>query len=424
MSETIQIPYGKKAQTLEVDTSYEVLRPKALKGHFGTQEETIEHAMASPIDSWPLWALASDKPDAVIICSDHTRPVPSRLIIPPMLAALRRGNPNIKITLLIATGFHRPTSEAELIAKFGEEIVHRENIVIHDSSDEEAMVDIGRLPSGARLKINRLAAEASLVCAEGFIEPHFFAGFSGGRKSVLPGICAKSTVMENHCAAFIADENARAGVLDGNPIHQDMVAAARMAGLAFIVNVILDENKMVVDAVAGDAISAHRLGCAVLSDACTLRPTRQGDIVITSNGGYPLDQNLYQAVKGMTAAEAAAKPGGIIIIASQCIDGAGGEDFYRDVRDAVNASALERAIQARPAEETVADQWETQILARILRKHPVVVVANQKMKKTIEEMKMAYASSVQEAYDEAKASIGPGSHCVIIPDGVSVAVRL
>lgn len=212
----------------------------------GSGSDIVRRAMLRPIDSPRLSELARGKKNCVIIISDHTRPVPSRDIIPNMLLELREGNPDIEVTLLVATGFHRPTSTAELAAKLGSRIMESCRIVVHDCRDEKSNVRIGTLPSGAPCVIDRLAAETDLLIAEGFIEPHFFAGFSGGRKSVLPGICDKVTVLGNHCSKFIDSPFARTGILDNNPLHCDMLEAARLAKLAYIVNVVIDENKKTV----------------------------------------------------------------------------------------------------------------------------------------------------------------------------------
>ena len=252
---------------LDDELDYEILEssiesmPKSGK----TEDQIVAEAMENPIGSPRLSQLSEGKERIVIICSDHTRPVPSKHIIPFMLKEIREGNPQADITLLIATGFHRATTRAELVNKFGEEIVEHEKIVIHDSRDMENMVNLGVLPSGAPLLINKIAAEADLLVSEGFIETHFFAGFSGGRKSVLPGVSSQVTVLGNHCADFIDSPYSRTGVLENNPIHRDMIAASKMAGQKYIVNAIIDADKKVVHAVAGDAISAHDAGCRVLA---------------------------------------------------------------------------------------------------------------------------------------------------------------
>jgi len=233
--------------------------------------ELVQEAMESPTDSLKLSELAIGKKQVVIIASDYTRPVPSKVIMPLMLAAIRKGNPDAEITILISTGFHRPTTPAELIHKFGEAIVASEKIVVHESGNEKSLVKIGSLPSGGELIINRLGAEADLFVSEGFIEPHFFAGFSGGRKSVLPGIASRVSVLANHCGEFIAHPKARTGSIEGNPLHIDMLYAARAAKLAFVVNVVINSKKEVIYAVAGDCDSAHIKGREVLEDLCKVK---------------------------------------------------------------------------------------------------------------------------------------------------------
>ena len=386
----------------------------------GSGSDIVAAAMAAPIDSPKLSELAKGKKTCTIIISDHTRPVPSRDILPNMLRELYEGNPDIKVTLLVATGFHRPTTDKELVDKLGEEIMAKCPIVIHDCRSEKDNVCIGTLPSGAPLVIDRLAAETELLIAEGFIEPHFFAGFSGGRKSVLPGVCDQVTVLGNHCSRFIDSEFSRTGILDGNPIHEDMIAAAKMAKLAYIVNVIIDEEKKTVAAFAGNYLSAHRKGCDFLLDYCKVAPV-YSDIVITSNGGAPLDQNIYQCVKSMTAAEACCKEDGVIILCAECADGHGGEGFYRALTDCESPAALYGEQMATPQDKTAPDQWESQILARILIKHRVIFVSRPEMKKTIEDMNMVYAASLDEAVALAK-SWGKES-VTVIPNGISVIVK-
>lgn len=410
---------------LEDDPDVEVLAssiesmPKSDK----TEDEIVLEAMENPIGSPKLSELSRGKKNVVIICSDHTRPVPSRHIIPFMLKEIREGNPDAKITLLIATGFHRATTREELIGKFGEEIVDREHIVVHDSQDMDAMVNMGVLPSGAPLLINKVAAEADLLVSEGFIETHFFAGFSGGRKSVLPGVSSKVTVLGNHCSKFIHSPYSRTGILENNPIHKDMVAASQMAGQRYIVNVIIDGDKKVVHAVAGDAIKAHEAGCAFLENYCQVTPQRRADIAISTNGGYPLDQNMYQSVKGMTAAEAAAKEDGILIMVSNCGDGHGGEGFYKALRDCESPAALMEEILRVPQDETKPDQWEYQIQARILMKHKVIYVMCEEYRAMAREMGFLTAADVNEALAMALEEKGRQAHITVIPDGVSVMVK-
>lgn len=420
----IKIPYGKQALTLELpdDELAGVLMSKAHDFTPAAREtDLVQQALAHPIGSAQLCELVKGKQKIVLIASDHTRPVPSKVITPLVLAEIRKGNPKADVTILIATGFHRATTEAELIEKFGEKIVREENIVIHDSREAADMVNIGKLPSGGDILLNKVAASADLLLAEGFIEPHFFAGFSGGRKSVLPGVVSKETVLANHCAEFIASDKARTGVLDCNPIHLDMLSAARQAKLAFIVNVVIDAEKKIIKAFAGDMEKAHAEGVAFVRELATVG-AKPAEIVITSNGGYPLDQNIYQSVKGMSAAEATCKEGGVIIICSACNDGHGGEAFYRWFTEAAGPKEIMDKIMAIDAASTIADQWEAQILARIQLKHNIIIVTDQCEHQLIENMHMRAAATLDEAFAMARQLVAKEAKITVIPDGVSVIV--
>ncbi len=418
----VLFPYGKEKIGYEFgDELAAVLEPK-INEYIPKAEgaELVRRAMEAPIGSEKLCELAKGKKKVVIIASDHTRPVPSKLIIPPMLAEIREGNPDAEITILIATGCHRGTTKDELVAKFGEEIVKNEKIYIHDCDERNMLVNIGTLPSGGQCEINRLAYEADLLVSEGFIEPHFFAGFSGGRKSVLPGVAGRRTVLANHCSEFIDHPCARTGILEGNPIHEDMLWAAKTAKLAYIVNAVLDSEKKVIYAVAGEPESAHKNGTDFLLSLCGADAV-ESDIVITTNGGYPLDQNMYQAVKGMTAAEATVRPGGVIVMLAESGDGIGGDHFYHQLADEPDISKTMREFLARRRDQTVPDQWQTQILLRILA-HAHVIYVSEMPDKTVEEMHMIPAHSIGEAIEKAKSIVGVSAKIAAIPDGVSVMV--
>ena len=418
----IQFPYGKTHLSYEFEkvnvltSSIEEYDPKQ------TEQALVDAAMAAPEGGVTLRELAKGKEKIVLIASDHTRPVPSKVIVPPMLREIREGNPNADITILISTGCHRETTKEELVSKFGADIVNREKIVIHDCDDAENLVNIGVLPSGGECLINRLAVEADLLVAEGFIEPHFFAGFSGGRKSVLPGVAGRETVLANHCSEFIAHPCSRTGILEGNPIHQDMLWAAKQVNLQYIVNVVLNGEKQVIYAVAGELEQAHRKGTDFLSGLCGAE-TAPVDIVISTNGGYALDQNVYQAVKGMTAAEAAVKEGGVIIMLALSNDGIGGDHFYHQLADERDLNKTMDVFMSRGRNETVPDQWQTQIFIRVLQKAKVIYVS-QVEPKLVEDMHMIPAATLEEAMDKARKLSGKENPTITaIPDGVAVMVK-
>ncbi len=420
----ISFPYGRKHLEYTFDdaelkgvltSSIEEYKPTA------TGAELVQSALENPIGSLPLSELAKDKNNIVIIASDHTRPVPSKVIMPAMLSEIRKGNPNANITILIATGCHRGTTKQELVDKFGEDIVANENIYIHDCDEREKLVNIGILPSGGQCEINKIAYEADLLVAEGFIEPHFFAGFSGGRKSVLPGVAGRTTVLANHCSEFVASQNARTGILKDNPIHNDMLWAAKEAKLKFIVNVVLNSEKEPIYAVAGDLEQAHKKGTDFISSLCAVKAV-PADIVISTNGGYPLDQNIYQAVKGMTAAEATVKKGGVIIMLAASDDGTGGDHFYHQLADEPDIEKAMQTILSHTRNETVPDQWEAQILLRILMRAKVIYVSNLSAE-MVESMHMIPASSIDEAIKKAKKILNNEKPTITaIPDGIAVMV--
>jgi len=383
--------------------------------------ELVEASLDHPIGSPKLEELAKGKKNIVIISSDHTRPVPSKIITPILLRRIRAAQPDANIKILVATGFHRPSTRQELIDKYGQEIVDHEQIVMHVSTDDAAMVKIGTLPSGGECIVNRIAAEADLLLSQGFIEPHLFAGFSGGRKSVLPGISSYKTIMANHCGEFINSPNARPGILKDNPIHKDMLYAAKTAGLKFIVNVILNSERNIIAAFSGGLEAAHEKGCEFLSSLARVNEL-DCDVTVVSNGGYPLDQNIYQAVKGLTSAEATNKVGGVIIMVAGLADGTGGAGFYNNLAQSKSPKEFLDRVSHIGRSQTVPDQWESQVLARILNQHRVIMVSDLIKPEIVTNMHMEHAKTFEEALHRAYDIAGNDAKVAVIPDGLAVIV--
>lgn len=423
MTREIAIPYDKGCQLLHIreDNLAAVLTPRKEAENALSEAEIVSSSLDNPIASPPLEELAAGKKDIVIISSDHTRPVPAHIIMPELLRRIRSVNRQAMIRILVATGFHRPPTHEELTLKYGEAIVRDEEIVIHSSRESEC-ISIGTLPGGGDCLINRIAAEADLLISDGFIEAHLFAGFSGGRKAVLPGIASAETIQANHSGAYIADARSRSGILDGNKVHKDMVFAARAARLAFIVNVTLDSEGHVNACFSGDAVEAHEAGCRYLLDRFLIKAGKT-DITISSNGGYPLDQNLYQSVKGMTAAEAANREGGIIIMVAGCRDGHGGEAFYNNLISAANPREYYEKASGTPRSETTPEQWGSQILARILTRHTVYLVSTFISEDITGAIGIRVFKTADEALEEAYKVLGADSKVTIIPDGPAVIVE-
>ena len=419
------LPYDRKTVAVEIDdrnfvgslvSKVESYRPGK------SPQELVEASMDHPIGSPKLEELVKGKKNMVIISSDHTRPVPSKVITPILLRRIRSAQPDANITILVATGFHRPSTHQELIDKYGQEIVDHERIVMHVSTDDAAMVKIGTLPSGGACMVNRIAAEADLLLAQGFIEPHLFAGFSGGRKSVLPGISSFKTIMANHCGEFINSPNTRPGILQDNPIHKDMLYAAKTAGLKFIVNVILNADRDIIASFSGDLEQAHSEGCQFLTSLASVSKV-PCDVTVVTNGGYPLDQNIYQAVKGLTSAEATNKEDGVIIMLAGLSDGTGGQGFYNNLAQVKSPKELLDRVSHVGRNETVADQWESQVLARILNRHHVIMVSDLIKPEVVTAMHMEHANSFDEALRRAYELQGRNARVAVIPDGLAVIVR-
>lgn len=418
----IKIPYSKGYLEANIDGNcIKGVLEAGLHNHKVnySQEQIVEDAIMNPICSPALQEMADNSQKILIITSDHTRPVPSAITLPILLDHIRKYNSQAVIKILIATGCHRATTCKEMVEKFGKDLVESEEFIIHDSRDSSNMVFKGILPSGGELWLNSLIDWPDLTIAEGFIEPHFFAGFSGGRKSILPGIASEKTVWANHCSKFIADSYARAGIIENNPIHKDMVFAAEVSGLDFILNVVINDKKEIIEAFAGHPEHAHKKGCEFVAQYAKINPMKS-DIVITSNGGYPLDQNIYQAVKGMTAAEACVKQGGVIIIVSACEDGHGGESFYKWLSESSSAQEVYQKILDIPQLNTLPDQWQAQILARVLMKATVIMVTDMCDPKLITNMHMLHAHNIDQALHMARKLTSKEASIVVIPDGVSV----
>ena len=383
---TFSIPYYTSSLELHVDE-------KNLKAELNSRTDTydagkseadlVRDALANPIGTPRLSELAKGKDKIVLVTSDHTRAVPSKLTLPILLEEIRSGNPDADITILIATGLHRATTEEEQRRMFGDNIVDNEKIVVNKAFEDDDFERVCELPSGAELWVNKLALHCDLLVTEGFIEPHFFAGFSGGRKSILPGICNAVTV-----------------------------------NVQFIMNVALNAEKKVIAAFAGDLEQAHEKGVEFVRGLAQC-PSVEGDIVITSNGGYPLDQNLYQSPKAVATAEACCREGGVIIMCASCCDGMGGTHFEKLIVKGT-VDEIDDYLSKIPPKETIPEMWCAQIFARILKKHKVILVTTYLDHELVRKANMIPASSPDEALEMAYEIMGRDAEVVVIPDGVAV----
>lgn len=372
--------------------------------------EAITASLRKPIASPPLLDRISKTDKVVILVTDNTRPCPEDRLLPPILAELEEKIPRENITIIIALGLHPPLDRPEMITKLGKEIVENYRVLNHDVNQT---VNIGTTSRGTPVDINSRVIEADFRLSTGFIEPHFFAGFSGGRKSIAPGVFSVRSAYKNHSFTMLEHPEVRAGNLKGNPIHEDMVEQAKMARLDFIVNVLLNKRREITHVVAGDPFQAHEKGCRIERDIVGVKVPHPVDIAITTNSGAPLDLDLYQTCKGIDTAAQITRPGGIIITVSACSAGLGPESF-RELHASV--SSPEEVLREIKRQEPIGVQWENQILARIQLKNAVYLVSSLE-DNLVRDMMMTPIRTVEEGLEKAFQVLGTAASIAVIPEG-------
>lgn len=386
-------------------------------------EAAILQSLRTPIASQPLNTIAQKHQSACIVISDITRPVPNKIILPPLLAEIE--NAGIKreaITILIATGIHRPNEGDELITLVGAEIAENYHIVNHFSKEVDDMVLVGEVNEGVPALINRHYIAADLKILTGFIEPHMWAGFSGGRKSILPGISSIETLEYMHGPEMISHPKTVYGTLVGNPFHEAGLAVMEKAGADFIVNVTLDTNKKITRVFAGDPVAAHLAGCNFLAPFCTRKLENPLDFIVTCNAGAPLDCNLYQTVKGVTGAAPVVKEGGEILIASACSEGAGSPEYIEILKMVDNPKSFIDRLMGR--EFFIPDQWCAQETYQVMLNHPVWLYSDGLSADEIASYHMQPVKSMTAAISELLQRHGPDARWAIVPDGPLLILQL
>jgi nickel-dependent lactate racemase len=354
---------GRKTVDLELPERVEVLEMKALEA-LPDPIGALEAALAHPIESPPLAEIASGRKDACVVISDFTRPVPNKIILPPLLSALESaGIPKERITILIATGMHRPNLGEELASMVGRQIMDRYRIENHYCRKEDTYRKIDEI-EGAPIEINKHYLEADLKILTGLIEPHFYAGYSGGRKSILPGISSFKTMKFMHSYEMIAHPKVANCVLDGNPFHEYGLRVTEMAGVDFILNVVINKGREIAGVFAGHYDHAHVAGCDMVYAHSVVFLKDRVDMVITSGGGYPLDATFYQISKAMIFARDVLKEGGTIVVTCECREGLGSPEFC-GVLDSV-CSFQEFSDRYCDPKDFVIDQWCAQSIYQAL----------------------------------------------------------
>ncbi len=418
MDTEAHLPYGETSLRLNIPGRYRctVLEPREMKG-LRDPYAAVRASMLDPVGSESLLGLAEGSSSPCMVVSDSTRPTPSGLIAEAALDVLNQaGVRDERVRVVVATGLHRPCTDAELVEMMGAALLKRVKVVNHSARDGGSVEYVGDTSRGTPLWVNRMVLDSDLVIGDGYIEPHFFAGYTGGGKNIVPGVSGLETIKANHGAEMIDHPKARAGVLEGNPIYMDIVEGARMAGYHLSVNVTLNSMKRVSGVFAGDFEEAHLEGCGFLRNHVGVK-TGPADVVVTTNGGYPLDRDLYQAVKGMTVGEACVKDGGVIVVASECRDGVGHLEFRRLVEESRSPGEILETV--RSPGFFMIDQWEAQTLARVLQRAQVICVTGGVEADDVRKMHLTPARSLDDAVKKALEAVGRDPEINIIPGGPS-----
>ncbi len=413
----VRLAYGRKGLWIELPDGapVTVIEPTFTPG-LPDEQAAILEALQAPLSAPPLRERVRPDDTVAVVFSDLTRPMPNDRVLPPLLAELARaGVPDEQVVLINGLGTHRPQTEDELKRMLGSEVVSRYRILQHDAWDEGGLVEVGRNRAGRPVRVNRAYMEASIRILTGFIEPHFFAGFSGGPKAVLPGIADIGAILDNHGASMLAHPNATWAVTEGNPVWEEMLEVALRTEPTFLLNVALNRERAITGVFAGDLLEAHRAGVAFVREHALQPVEAPFDIVITSNSGYPLDLNLYQAVKGMSAAAQIVRPGGHIIVAAECWDGIPNHGEYRRLLwEATSPEALLERLMA--PDFRCQDQWEAQIHAQIALKATVHVYADGLSDEELQRALVVPCRSIEGTVDRLLRE-NPSATIAVLPDG-------
>jgi nickel-dependent lactate racemase len=412
----VKLAYGNGHLEVELpDDRCTVIEPSHLPAMRDERAAVID-ALSHPIAARPLREWFKPEGKICIVFTDITRATPNHRLIPWLLAYLAKaGARREQITLLNALGTHRPNTPAELEQLLTSDVVARYRVVNHEPENPEALKQFGVTADGTPALLNKHLAEADTRIITGFIEPHFFAGFSGGVKGIMPGVAGLQTVMSNHGAKHIGSPKATFGVTSGNPLWEELREIALRPGPSFLVNVTLNESREITGVFAGDLIEAHRAGCEFVRRSAMQRVKEPFDVVVTTNSGYPLDQNLYQGVKGMSAGARILAPGGTLILACECREGTPqGSPFAHLLASAAGPDEV-LARLATPGFQKP-EQWQAQIQAIIQRKAQVQLYSSL----SDDDTRRAWltpcrdiGSAVVEALDRS----GPNARVAVLPQG-------
>lgn len=412
----IELLYGKGKKEIELPDSVTVIRKKEMPFlEDGKAFEAVLKSLNEPLGAPPLFEIAKMKDSACVIVSDNTRPVPNKILLPPILEILERAGIK-EIKIIVATGLHHPLDENGLKEILGEEILGRYEIINHDALDFENMTYLGETPvNGFPIYVNSHFLKSDLKILTGLIEPHFMAGYSGGRKSVCPGISSVETVKYMHSPHILESPYATNCIVDKNPFHIEATHVAKKAGVDFIVNVVLNEAKKISAVFAGDLEFAFEKGVEYARKYSEAKIGKKFDLVITTNAGYPLDRNYYQSVKGLVGALNIIKEGGKIIIVTECSDGLGSENFRICLQKLKEFDSYDSYIEyISKMENFVIDQWEVEELVKVLKKAEVYVYSDGLKE---DDWEITFAKRIIDLQEQINNFLRNDIEVAVIPEG-------
>jgi lactate racemase len=413
----VTLDYGRTGLEVELPDD-RVVGPLAIRpaAPLPNPAEAVVNALAHPIGTRPLADLARGRKNACILVCDITRPVPNRVILPPLLRTLEeQGIARDNIVILVATGLHRPNLGAELEELVGPETVANYRVENHHGKILAEHDYLGTTPRGVPVHLDSRYVRADLKITTGLIEPHLMAGYSGGRKVICPGIAALETVKVWHGPQFLEHPKADCGILDGNPVHEENTRIAWMAGCDFIVNVCLDGQRRITWVGAGHMEEAWREGVRFAEQVARVPVPEPCDVVVTSCAGYPLDTTYYQAVKGMTGALPIVKQGGTIIVVASLSEGLGSPEFQQIMKDNPDLKTFKQRILGK--DYFVMDQWQLEELAKVIERCKVKVVSDGIPAETLRRCYVEPAASVEQAVADSLREYGPEARVAVIPKG-------
>lgn len=419
----VHLAYGRNGLNVELPDGCDVVTSRFVPG-VADERTTLRDALRNPINSAPLAKKVKASDKVVIVHSDITRATPNDRILPVILAELEAaGVKRQNILLMNALGTHRPQTDAELRMMLGDRIVDEYCCMQHNAFDDSILVPMGNTKLGHPVRVNKHFLEADVRILTGFIEPHFFAGFSGGPKGVLPALAGAESVMTNHGRTMIANERAAWGITEGNPIWEEMREVALMTEPTFLLNVTLNVDKQITGVFAGEMLAAHAEGCRFVRDQAMVGVEAPYDVVVTTNSGYPLDQNLYQCVKGMSAARQIVGKGGAIVMAGACQDGLPDHGRYAELLARGGSPQGVLDLLAQPGFEAQ-DQWQVQVQAMIQLHADVYVYSDGLSEEQIRSALFEPSSDVSATVNELKEASGKDARVCVLPEGPQTVAYL